>query len=128
MKLENTFPQFCSLECHLFSVLSGFLLLWTDFGCVPDVIVLLWSYQMKLNFSSFPKTNSTSSSFLLRIKLFPEGNIDASFLFVCTISIRKHQYRIPSKCLMGFLVCFYSCSTFDLQLLQQTVVLIIVVS
>lgn len=128
MKLENTFPQFCSVECRLFFVLSGFLLLWTDLGCVPDVIVLLWFLPDEAKLQQFSKNNSTSSSFLLRIKPFPEGNIDASFLFVCTVSIRKHQYRIPSKCLMGFLVCFYSCSTFDLQLLQQTVVLIIVVS
>lgn len=128
MKWENIFPQLCSLGCHLFSVLSGFLLLWTDFDCVPDVIALHWLLTDKAKLQQFSKNNSIASSFLLRGKPLPEDNMDASSSFVCTASVRKHQHRIPSKCIMVFCFFFYSYSTFDLQLLQQTVVLIMVVS
>lgn len=125
MKLENTFPQFCSLESHLFSVISGFLLLWTHFDWVPDVIALLWLLPAEAELQHFSKNSSATSSFLCMGGLSPEDNMEAPFSFVCTASVRKQQCKISSKHLIFF---FYSYSTFDLQLLQQTVVLVIAVS
>lgn len=132
MKLENIFPQFCSLECHLFSALSGFLLFQIDFDYVPDVIALLWLLPDELNCSSFPNTTLHHHFFLLGGRSVPKETMDVSSSFVFTTSVRKRQDSIPSKCIMVLCLFvfffFYRYSTFDLQLLQQTVVLIIVVS
>lgn len=124
-KIEKYILQLCSLKCHLFSVISFFLLLWTNFNCVPYVIALLWLLPEEAEPQQFSK-NSSTSSFLFRDKPFPEDNMDVfSHLYAQLLWGSSRIGSHPNALLLLF---FNSYRTFDLQLLRQTVVVIIVVS